>query len=117
MAGFRVGDQTYPLPTRFRLGDPVLIQELTGLPFDEFAELLADETSRDPRRLIGMVGVAVWQKHERWTRDRALRFVESLDMESLELEAEDDAGPPDGPAARSSRSRDTSAVSTTSQED
>jgi hypothetical protein len=92
--GFSIGDEFYAFPTSFRLGDPVLVGEVTGLGWNEFAEML---DQGDPRTLAGLVAVAVWQKHPQWRRERVLLFVESLAMESLvfnDVESEDDAVPP-----------------------
>jgi hypothetical protein len=87
--GFRIAGTFYPFPSMFRLCDPVLITEVTGMKFPAFAAAVdemqdADEEGQDPIVLSGLVAVAVWQKNPRWKRDRVLRFVEQLDFEALE---------------------------------
>lgn len=90
--GFSINSEFYPLPTGFRLGDPVLVSEVTGLDWQDFAELL---DNGDPRATTGLIAVAVWQKHPGWRRDKVVRFVESLDVTSLQFDGgSDDAGPP-----------------------
>jgi hypothetical protein len=39
-AGFEIRGRFYPMPEAFRLCDPVLVEELTGMKFAEFAEAL-----------------------------------------------------------------------------
>ena len=115
-ASFRIGDEEYQVPDTFRILDPVLVHELTGLDFQEFAELAQDSGNRDPRVLVAMVGVAVWQKHTTWKRDRVIRYLQDVNMEDVGFDQaeEDDAGPPDEPPAERRRSADTSDASTTS---
>lgn len=79
-AGFEIAGRFYPWPESFRLGDPVLITELTGLEFSEFAEALDDDERglNDPVILLGVVGAAIWQANPRWTRERAARHVQGI---------------------------------------
>jgi hypothetical protein len=116
--GVQIGNHFYPLPTTFRLGDPVLVEELTGLTWGEFVERLPDEDApddmpEDPVSMLGLIGVAVWQGNTTWRRDRVVRFVTTLAMDKVEItgpepeedtEREDDAEegdgrPPEEPAA------------------
>lgn len=91
---FQIDGTDYPVPQAFRLGDPVLVAEVTGLSWAEFAELL-DEGSGDPRAMLGMIAVAVWQTNPGWKRERVRRMVEALSMDSVEfVGAEDDEGNP-----------------------
>lgn len=94
--GFHIGGRFYPAPTSFRLGDPVLVTELTGMTWEEFIGKLDDE-EEDPALMLGIVGVAVWQQHPTWKRDKAVAFVQAVQFDQIEAvgaEAEDDAGPP-----------------------
>lgn len=93
-AGFEINGEFYPFPTAFRLGDPVLVAEVTGLEWMEFAEML-DEGS--PRTLPGLVAVSVWQKNPGWRRDKVVRFVEAIDQDAVTVVQPEgtDAGPPD----------------------
>lgn len=93
-ATFAIGGRDYNFPESFRLGDPVLVQEITGMEFTDFAEALDDPQRRkSPVILAGLVGVAVWQSNPTWKRDRVRRFIEELDMEALEFpEAEQNTG-------------------------
>lgn len=85
--GFSIGDEFYAFPTAFRLGDPVLVAEVTGLGWNEFAEML---DQGDPRTLAGLVAVSVWQKHPQWRRERVVLFVEGLAMDALVFTGSED---------------------------
>ena len=100
---FVIGGQEYPMATTFRLVDPVLVREATGMAWADFVEALDDESRRaDPTVLLGLLAVAVWQAHPRWTRDRVLRFLEDVEITSVTFhggEADNPPGVPgDGPA-------------------
>lgn len=98
--GFEIAGQFYGFPSSFRLCDPVLVAEVTGLAWNDFAQLLDEQ---DPRTLAGLVAVGVWQKHPRWRRDRVIEFVQSVEMDALSFAGVDtpelpegaDAGPPE----------------------
>jgi hypothetical protein len=89
--GFLIDGDTYPVPQAFRLGDPVLVAEVTGLDWMEFAELL-DSGDNDPRVMLGLIAVSVWQKNPTWKRERVARWVEGLSMDQVDFEAADDTG-------------------------
>lgn len=108
--GFEIKGRFYPFPASFRLGDPVLVSEVTGLDWPTFTARLDDPAyDEDLVVLSGMIAVAVWQKHPTWRRDRVARYIESLDMDRLsfvgptdqddEEDEEADDGPPDLTAA------------------
>lgn len=100
-AGFRIGDEFYPFPDNYTLGDSVLIETLTGLDMEEFAEKLA-ESEGSARIFAGLIGVAVWRQNPRWSSAKAARFVESLDLTTISSEApeeEPDEDPPSPPPA------------------
>lgn len=95
--GFEIDGRRYPFPESFRLGDPVLVAELSGMPFPEFAEKLQDEEERkDPAVLIGLVGVAVWQGNPRWRRARVVEYVQQIDTEGFEAFGGDGEDEPEG---------------------
>lgn len=98
-AGFQIGSQLYPFPESFRLGDPVLITEVTGMAFTDFAEAIDDETQREnPIIFAGLIAVAIWQANPRWKRERVRQFVESLDINAVQTVGGDDEGAdPDRP--------------------
>ena len=102
-AGFEIDGRFYPFPQSFRLGDPVLVKELTGMEFNDFVEAfdsLDPEDGVDPVVMVGLVGVAVWQEHPRWSRDKVVRFVQAVDMEKFDaIGGEGEASPPEQPAA------------------
>lgn len=96
--GFLIADEFYPFPMAMRLLDPILVDELTGCSWGEFAQLLddkpEDDEEPDMRQLVGLIGIAVWQKHPKWTRQRVVEFVQQLDIEALVFSGKDDADPP-----------------------
>lgn len=94
-AGFKVNGTLYPFAQRIRLCDPVLVKEVTGLDFAEFAERMDESGLTDVVVRAGLAAVAIWQAYPRWTRDKVRKFIEDIDLDSLEIEAgEDDADPP-----------------------
>lgn len=96
--GFEIGGETYPFPQGFRLCDPVLVAEVTGMSWMEFAELLDDQ---DPRTLAGLIAVSVWQKNPRWKRDKVIHFVEGLELDAIGFAGDAggaDVTPPEGEA-------------------
>jgi|GEM_PF-3963010 len=86
---FVIDGREYPVPQAFRLGDPVLVSEVTGLQWMDFAELL-DEGANDPRVMLGLIAVSVWQANPGWKRDRVARFVEQLAMDQVDFVSPDD---------------------------
>lgn len=113
---FKVGEEAFPQPESYRLGDCELINDLVGLEFSEYARRL--EEAVDQKTLVAMFAVAVWQKHPNWRREDVIRFVEQVDMADFEVPSGDD-GPPAEPATTPetpSPSPGTSDESTTSPE-
>lgn len=103
--GFQIGRRFYPWPFKFLLGDPVLLEELTGLEYDKFLERLPDEDTAetddlDPVAMVGLIGVAVWHENPTWKRDRVVRYVQGLTRDQVQMvapeqEAEPQVGDPD----------------------
>lgn len=96
-AGFLIAEEFYPYPTSFRLIDPILVEELTGMGWGEFALAIDERDSDNLKPLIGMVAVAIWQKHPEWKREKVVKFVSDIDFENLDFttpEGEDDVDPP-----------------------
>ncbi len=93
---FEIFDKEYPLPQAFRMGDPVLVEEVTGLTWGEFSDRM-DDADGDPAIMLGMLAVAVWQTNPRWRRDKVARYVEGLKIEDVKFvgeEREPEANPP-----------------------
>ncbi len=103
-AGFKIGDDFYPVPDHFTLGDAVLVKEVAGLEWEEFAAQLDGDGGTSARTLIGLVAVAVAHGEPRWSRDRVLSFVGAVDLRTFE-QVEGDEHPPATPAEKSSRAR------------
>lgn len=98
-AGFRIGEEFYPFPDNYRIGDSVLIEMLTGLDMEDFAEALAESES-SARVFAGLIGVAVWRQHPRWDLNKVARFVRDLDLSSIGAEGggeEEEEDPPSPP--------------------
>lgn len=105
---YQIGTRTYPFPTRFLLGDPVLVRELTGLEWADFVDRLPDEDAPpdqlpDPIAELGLIGCAIWHQHPTWRRDKVVRYVLALGQDDIKFIGpvaeedvpEGDAGPPD----------------------
>lgn len=89
-AGVQIGRHFFAFPTAFRLGDPVLVEELTGIPWSEWVDRLPDEDEpddgpEDPVAMLGLIGVAIWQANPTWRRDRVVRYVNSIDKSTIEI--------------------------------
>ena len=97
-AGFKISGEFYSWPEGFRLGDPVLIREVTGLEWTEFMEAMDSGTIEDPSVINGMIAAAIWQANPKWTREKARRFVEQINFEEFESIGEEDENPPTEPA-------------------
>jgi len=95
--GFEIGGNLYPFPTSFRLGDPVLVEQVTGLDWPTFTNRLDDaDYDEDLVTLSGLIAVALWQSNPTWRRDRVVREVERLNLESVKVvgdEPADDSPP------------------------
>lgn len=108
-ADFELEGRPYKFPSSFRLGDPVLVTELTGMDFEDFSARIADvDALTNPVILIGMIGVAVWQANPTWTRAKVLRYVQGVSIEQFTATEDDSAVgsvevanvvPPEVPAA------------------
>lgn len=119
-AAFEINGRTYPVPTSFRLIDPVLVREITGLEWDEFVERMggdddgveedvaAEAASADPVAALGLIAVAVWQAHAGWSREKVKRYVGRLDISAVSFHGVEDDDPPAGPAAAPATSSRTS---------
>lgn len=99
--GVEINKRFYPWPERFRLGDPVLVKEVTGMRWAEFAQALDEldpEEAPDQVVLAGLIAVAFWQGNQQMSRDKVRRTVERIQMENIEIvegdEGEADASPP-----------------------
>ena len=107
---FEVEGRRYPMPQSFRLGDPVLVTQLTGMQWSVFVDALDDpDRAEDPIMLLGLIAVSVWQGNPRWTRERCARYVEQLDIGAVRVDApETDAVPPTSPGTAPASSSGTS---------
>jgi hypothetical protein len=121
-SGFLIADEFYAFPSSMRVVDPILVDELTGYSWGEFAQLLDEQPDElDVRTLVGLVGIAVWQKNPKWARKKVVEFVSQLDFDALNFtapEVEDDAVPPaledDATSTSGDRSESTEESSATS---
>ena len=112
--GFEIYKRFYPAPTRFRMGDPVLVKEVTGMSWPEFTAALdamerdysalveqgnADEFEPDHILMLGMMAVAFWQGNPSMGRAKVVRAIERIPIEEVEFIASDaddevDVSPP-----------------------
>lgn len=103
--GFEIYKRFYPAPTRFRMGDPVLVSQVTGLSWPEFTTGLdtmeqdyaslveqgrADEFEPDHVLLLGLMAVAFWQGNASMSRAKVVRAVERIPIEDVEFIAADE---------------------------
>jgi hypothetical protein len=98
MPELEIRGREYEIPTRFRVCDPVLIKDVTGMGFQEFAESIDNPLNDgmvDPVALAGLIAVAIWQKFPTWPRHQVVRYVQELGEEDwkivgVEIGPEDD---------------------------
>ena len=115
-AGVEVYSRFYPWPEEFRLGDPVLVREVTGMDWPEFIGAMADqqESMREAREtggeapdmdqvvLAGVIAVAFWQGNPQMSREKARRAIERCPQDRIEIvdgdgdEEDSEESPPAG---------------------
>lgn len=106
--GVEIYGRFYPWPERFRLGDPVLVREVTGMDWPEFTAALeeqeaamrssqeAEEDAPDADQVVlaGLVAVAFWQGNQQMSREKARRTIERVPQDKIEIiEGADDSPP------------------------
>lgn len=94
-AGFQIRKKIYPLPVRYKPSDCVLVEQLTNLTWMEYVERLPDLTddqqvSEDPIVQLGMIGVSVARANPEWSRDRVVKFMNSVFMDEIEIVGPED---------------------------
>jgi hypothetical protein len=120
--GIEIYKRFYPWPTRFRLGDPVLVKEVTGMRWPDFVEAIDQfDEDEDPDQVVlaGLIAVAFWQGNPQMSRDKARRAIEKIPVDEIELFDSDedaDAVPP-APAGAGDQSSTTTNESDGSPED
>lgn len=92
-AYFEIEGRRYPFPESFRLVDPVLVEEVAGLKWDDFVDRIED-AGDDPAVMAGMVAVAFWQGNPRVRRDKIVQHIQQLDMEHVKVHVEEDVPVP-----------------------
>ena len=96
--GVEIYKRFYPWPDRFRLGDPVLVKEVTGMRWPDFVAAL-DEMDEDeaPDQVVlaGLIAVAFWQGNQQMSRDKARKAIERMPVDEIEMIEGDDVGPPE----------------------
>lgn len=97
--GFEIDGRFYPWIQQMRLLDPLLVTEVTGMPYNEFLqrwqEMLAElddggDADMDPVVMNGLIAVAIWQQHTDWKRAKVVRFMERLSSDALTIVGEED---------------------------
>jgi hypothetical protein len=102
--GFEIQKRFYPMPERFRMGDPVLVREVTGMEWPQFIEALeaaeADGVD-DQIVLAGLAAISFWQGNPGMRRDKARQIIERLWQDDISVvpgdeedEEEGVSGPP-----------------------
>lgn len=95
--GVEIYNRFYPWPSQFRLGDPVLVREVTGMSWPEFVAALdtfEDEDTPDQVVLAGLIAVAFWQGNPQMTREKARRAIEKTPQDMIEVVEGDEENPP-----------------------
>jgi hypothetical protein len=98
--GFEIYKAFYPVPERFRLGDPVLVREVTGMEWPQFIEALNQmevNEETDEVVMLGLMAVAFWQGNPDMSRAKVRQVLERVWQEDAELIGGDEVvadGPP-----------------------
>lgn len=98
-AGFKVGPHFFPLVQEYKHGDPILIREVTGLEWNEFAEMLADVAPGSPTNPIvetALLAVSVQHAQPTWSRKRVNDFVRNLNLGAEEIIGTESDKPAEG---------------------
>lgn len=85
--GFKVGGHFFPFVHEYKHGDPILIHEVTGLEWNEFAELLADAADGPANPILetALLAISVQHAQPTWSRKRVNDFVRNLALGSEEI--------------------------------
>ena len=86
--GVEIYKRFYPWPDRFRLGDPVLVKEVTGMRWPDFAAALEEmdvDEAPDQVVLAGLIAVTFWQGNPQMSREKVRRTLERTPMEEIEI--------------------------------
>lgn len=91
--GFVINEKLYPFPSSFKVTDPVLVKEVSGLSWDPFIaaatgdeEWLTENGAPDEAIvMVGLIACAVWHVNPRWPRAAVVRFVQNLDEGDLDV--------------------------------
>ena len=85
-AGFKLDGEFYPWATHYDIPTCMVVEQVTGMPFEDYAEA-ADEAGDRPSVTImaGMMAAAIHQKYPNYTA-RKLRKLLKVDMGSDALE-------------------------------
>lgn len=120
--GFDLDGRFYPFADNHTMGDAVLINLLTGMDGEEYAELLAEASAemdeiaaareadgpqpisvaaKDARVMLGLVGIAFWRGHPSWSVTRVARHVQGMDISRLTFHggADDEDGGAETPTS------------------
>lgn len=116
--GVEIYKRFYAWPERFRLGDPVLVKEVTGMRWPDFVaalEELDDDEEPDQVVLLGLIAVAFWQGNPQMSRDKVRRALEKTWQDDVEAISGDE-GDADPPAQSSEAGEQPSLTSTESSD-
>lgn len=101
---FKIRGEVYEQTATTRLGDPVLIEQLTGLRHSEWRKryvasleaVLAqqqavergeelEEVDEDALVTLGILGMAIARKHPSWSRSQVVEFVSGIEYDEIEI--------------------------------
>lgn len=122
--GWDIGGEFYPMELSFKWGDVALVQEITGLAWEEFEQPVleafgrlmrkeqnGDEHGLDAIRLTGLLAVAVRRVHPEWARSRVRRLVEDCYFGDTVFLSPDDTGDDADPPAMTAGENGSSSAS------
>jgi hypothetical protein len=122
-AGFRVGDKFFPFASAPKIGDAPLVEAVTGVRFEAWADRLEhlDQDHPDTTAMLGLMAIAVRTAEPSWSRAKVVQFLEDVEFDGLDFDAakeEATTGPPAlAPEEDSGATEEPSTASITSPED
>lgn len=110
---FKIRGQVYEYAETTKIGDPALIEQVTGLrhgawrrryieamqtllAWQEAKEQGEDPEPPDEDSIVdqGILAMSIARKHRSWSRSQVAEFVADLDWDEVEILGGGDAGPP-----------------------
>lgn len=86
-AGFRLNNEFFPWAEHYDMGDAIIIERVTGMDLQEFAEAGDTDGGRASVSVMaGMMAAAMRQKHPGWKHGHIQDLIQSTDLAGDNIE-------------------------------